>query len=529
MVKVGFPLRYAYAKLGARRYVPAAILALSLSAYVVVLLGLWFLRIFLPMTTGQFWLLVAIVEGLMILENVFSIRLALRLVAPAKPWLSGARDSASVLGAWTALTRLPRDFIFQWRWWPWALTILPSAVAVTAVLGLRWYSVAPLLVGAAVTLLYGASIRFFTLELAMNPVVTEVAAELPAGAHLGPAALPLRWRLLIGVPAINVITGVIVAGLATRGHADLGDLMVDIGLALAVALTVSFELTVLLARSVTEPVRNLRKATDLVAAGDLTVRVPVVSTDETGALAGSFNDMVAGLQERETLRTALGTYVDPDLADRILAEGEVLEGVEVEVTVLFVDIRDFTAFAERASAREVVGELNGFYELVVPVLRRHGGHANKFIGDGLLGVFGAPDRMRDHADRAVAAAMEIADVVRREYGGSLRIGIGVNSGPVVAGTIGGGGHLEFTVIGDPVNTAARVESVTRETGDDVLVTEATRCLLTRDTASFSERGAVELKGKAEAVRLWAPQGAASSVDSMPRTSPSSSARTVTST
>src|ERR671930_697900 len=162
----------------------------------------------------------------------------------------------------------------------------------------------------------------------------------------------------------------------------------------------------------------------------------------------------------------------------------VLEGEEAEVTVLFVDIREFTAFAERAGAAEVVRELNAFYEHVVPVLVRHGGHANKFIGDGLLGVFGAPERLPDHADRGVAAALEIAAVVRHAYRGRLRIGIGVNSGPVVAGTIGGGGRVEFTVIGDAVNTAARVEEVTRVTGDDVLVTEATRCLLTRDFGRF---------------------------------------------
>jgi class 3 adenylate cyclase len=151
-----------------------------------------------------------------------------------------------------------------------------------------------------------------------------------------------------------------------------------------------------------------------------------------------------------------------------------------------------------------VGLLNEFYAQVVPVLLKHGGHANKFIGDGLLGVFGAPVRLADHADRAVAAALEIAALVRDTFGARIRIGIGVNSGPVVAGTIGGGGRVDFTVIGDAVNTAARVEAVTRQTGDDVLVTDATRRLLTSDMGGFVERGAVELKGKAERVRVLAP-------------------------
>src|SRR3954468_17557335 len=210
--------------------------------------------------------------------------------------------------------------------------------------------------------------------------------------------------------------------------------------------------------------------------------------------------MVAGLEEREKLRDAFGSYVDPELADRILDEGHVLEGEDVDVSVLFLDIRSFTAFAEQTPAREVVRRLNAFYEGVVPVLVEHGGHANKFIGDGLLGVFGAPERRDDHADRAVAAALDIAQLDHK----GLRIGIGINSGTVLAGTIGGGGRLEFAVIGDAVNTAARVEELTRETGDDVLVTETTRALLRDEsTCSFTERTDVELKGKRDLVRVYA--------------------------
>ena len=119
-------------------------------------------------------------------------------------------------------------------------------------------------------------------------------------------------------------------------------------------------------------------------------------------------------------------------------------------------------------------------------------------------MFGTPELHPDHADRGMAAALDIADLVRLTYGEELRVGIGLNSGPVLAGTIGGGGRLDFTVIGDPVNTASRVEHVTRETGDVILLTEATRCLLTREFGGFEERSDVELKGKAEMVRLWAP-------------------------
>ncbi len=119
-------------------------------------------------------------------------------------------------------------------------------------------------------------------------------------------------------------------------------------------------------------------------------RVPITSSDELGELAASFNEMMKGLSEREALRGALGSYVDPEVAKRVLEEGELLEGEEREVTVMFVDVRDFTPRAERSSARETVAFLNEFFETVVPVVLEHGGHANKFLGDGVLAVFGAP-------------------------------------------------------------------------------------------------------------------------------------------
>jgi len=235
------------------------------------------------------------------------------------------------------------------------------------------------------------------------------------------------------------------------------------------------------------------------------VRVPVVSTDETGELAAAFNAMVAGLDERERLRAAFGAFVDPALTERVLAEGTDLEGEELDVSILFLDVRGFTAFAERAAAHDVVASLNRLYEAAIPVIARHGGHANKFIGDGLLVVFGAPERHADHAARAVAAAREIARLVRDGRGGELRVGLGVNTGRVVVGTIGGGGRRDFTAIGDTVNTAARVEAATRMTGDEILITETTLRALGAAAGDFEERPAVPLRGKADTVRLYAPR------------------------
>jgi class 3 adenylate cyclase len=388
-------------------------------------------------------------------------------------------------------------------WLPALFVALPMSIFVTAELGLPAYSQLFLLAGTLVAVGYAAVLHFFGAELALRPVVHEIALQLPPEFSERGRGVPLRWKLLGTLPLINVITGVIVSGLSTRERASVSDLGLDVIVAVLVAFTVSFELTLLLTRSVVAPVRELVDATQRVKGGDFSARVPVTSGDEIGQLARSFNEMLTGLEERERLRAAFGSYVSPDVAERVMSEGELLEGEDVEVTILFVDIRDFTPFAERSTARETVTYLNDFFELVVPILERHRGQPNKFIGDGVMGVFGAPERLPDHASRALDAAREIALAVDERYGGSLRVGIGLNSGPVSVGSVGGGGRLEFTVIGDAVNVAARVEHLTRSTGDTILLTEATRALLD-GAAEVEPRGEIPLKGVSDPVPVYAP-------------------------
>ena len=172
------------------------------------------------------------------------------------------------------------------------------------------------------------------------------------------------------------------------------------------------------------------------------------------------------------------------------------------VTVAFADIRGFTSFADRATAREALDYLNGFFALTVPVVERHGGSVNKLLGDGFLAVFGAPDPLPDHADRALAASADLLAAVQGRY----RMGIGLNSGLVLVGTIGGGELTELGVIGDPVNVAARVQDATRDLGEPLLLTEATRCLLDDGAgAPLEPRGVLTLKGKRDPVAISAPR------------------------
>jgi adenylate cyclase len=361
--------------------------------------------------------------------------------------------------------------------------------------------------GASVVVLGGltaCSLQYVLVERIMRPVTALVLADgVPSTVcRVGVGTrLSMAWLLTTGVPQFG-IAAYAVLGLSTHG-VDRGRV---IGTALflsLVALSIGLAAMLITARSVALPLQAMRDALARVETGDLSTRVTVDDASEIGLLQAGFNQMSAGLVEREKLREAFGTYVDPDLTERVLREGTDLSGEEVDLSVLFLDVRNFTEFAERSTPQETVARLNELYAAVVPIVVAHRGHANKFIGDGLMAVFGAPDRVAQHADHAVAAALEIIHRVRTSLGDRLRIGVGVNSGRALVGTVGGGGRLDFTVIGDTVNTASRVESTTKLTGDDLLITEATRSRLT-DPAAWLERPAIELRGKQESVRLYAP-------------------------
>jgi adenylate cyclase len=366
------------------------------------------------------------------------------------------------------------------------------------------------IVGGVTVVLGGftaCSLQYLLVERIMRPVTARALAGGPPPRGTVPgvrARVTMAWMLATGVPVLGI------AAMAAWGLAGAEydfDALVRATLFLAaVALCIGLAATLFAAGSVADPLESMRGALARVEAGELEAAVEVDDGSEVGLLQAGFNRMAHGIAERERLREAFGTFVDPSLAERVMHEGTDLAGEEVEVSLLFTDIRGFTTFSERAEAREVVRTLNDLYGEVVPVILRRGGHANKFIGDGLLAVFGAPERLDDHADRATAAGLEIAHLVERRFGDRLRVGIGVNSGPVIVGTIGGGGRLDFTVIGDPVNTAARVEAATRQTGDDVLITDATRSRLRSDLGTWTERPAIALKGKAEEVKLFAPTG-----------------------
>ncbi len=309
----------------------------------------------------------------------------------------------------------------------------------------------------------------------------------------------LAWVLGTGLPVLGILAvGILVLAGDDASRIEIAVAMVVLA---GVGILIGLLAVVLAARATADPIRSVRKGLTSVERGEFDVHVPVYDGSQIGQLQLGFNAMAAGLAERERIRETFGAYVDPEVAAHILEEGINLAGEQVEVTIMFVDVRDFTGFAERTGPAEVVAAINRLFERIVPIIHTHGGRVDKFIGDGLMAVFGAPRRQRNHADSALSAALEIVAVLAREGVDELPVGIGLNSGPVVAGNVGGAGRLEFGVIGDAVNVAARVESATRETGDSILVAGPTKALLS-DALALEEREGAALKGKTEKVPLY---------------------------
>src|SRR4051794_27789030 len=494
------PLTWLYRKLG-RRY-PAVFLSLELpNAFVVTAGSVALFSFYYSLSKSEFLEVLAIALGLTAVGVASVLIRVLRRLRPLQAWIGGARSSEQTSEAWQLAVNLPiqmirRDFLVP------VLVTLTIVIASIAVLGLNWLAFFPIAVGAFVAVGYGAILHYLALELAMRPILFDINEELDMPVRLDRPVVPLRVKLLGSLPLINVITGVVVAALTSNGGSTEA-LGINVLIALFVSFTISFELVVLLSRSILRPIEDLEAATERIRQGRFDEHVPVTTSDEFGELSSAFNQMVTGLAERERLREAFGTYLDEEVAEHLISEDFAPTGEEVEVSLVFVDVRNFTSTAAEASATEVVARLNELFECIVPIVARHRGHIDQFIGDAVLAVFGAPEQVPQHADRAVQCAVELARTINSRRPGGFEVGIGVNSGKVVAGSIGGAGRLSFSVIGDAVNLCSRVEAVTRETGDAVLITGDTRSLLS-ETMEVESRGERQIRGYDRRVELFAP-------------------------
>jgi adenylate cyclase len=287
-------------------------------------------------------------------------------------------------------------------------------------------------------------------------------------------------------------------------------------LELAVAgasLLLGVAMALYIARTLIRPVRALEAAMSQAEAGQLDSFVPVTAWDEIGHLAAAFNQMLRGLQREALIRDLFGQYVTPEVARVAIEQRGQLDGQLVNCTVLFADIRGFTPLTEKLPPAVLITLLNRYFTAMSTVVVDEGGLVNRFGGDSLLAIFGTPlNPNPDHPLRAVRTALRmlsaLAEFNREEAAADLpeiRIGIGVATGELVAGNIGSSKKVEYTVIGDAVNLAARLQALTKEYGQEILISAET-ARAARGSARLKPICEVEIRGKAEPVDVFAVEG-----------------------
>jgi adenylate cyclase len=278
----------------------------------------------------------------------------------------------------------------------------------------------------------------------------------------------------------------------------------------AVGIAFGLCTALMISRLVAQPIDQLRVAAQSVAAGKFDVHLPITRADEFGVLVGEFNHMARELKDKERLRQTFGLHVGERAAEQILARDPGLGGVEQDVTVMFVDIRSFTARAGSATPAETLDLLNEFLRVSVHVVEeQHGGMINKYLGDGFMALFGVGDCLTSHAQDAFDAGRDILSALVRlneQFVARglepIQIGIGIHSGPAIIGSIGSPQRLEFTAIGANVNLASRIENLTKKIGAPLLVTAASCARLT-NKADLVDLPPQEVRGVDEPVKVFA--------------------------
>jgi len=357
-----------------------------------------------------------------------------------------------------------------------------------------------------VTILLGGmttcALSYLLTERTLRGITARALAAKPPSR---PVALGVRgrlvmaWTLATAVPLLGIL-GVSVVALA-RADVGVQDVAVAVIFLAAVALTVGFAATLFAARSIADPVASVRTGLASVEEGDFDVEVEVDDGSEVGLLGAGFNRMAEGLRERERLRDLFGRHVGREVARAALTDDPELGGEEREVAALFIDLVGSTALAAERPPAAVVTILNEFFAVVVDVVESHGGLVNKFEGDAALCVFGAPVERACPAADALVAARELRARVAQDVA-DVDFGVGVSAGRAVAGNVGAEERFEYTVIGDPINEAARLSDLAKRRPERLLASEAAvRRAGDPEAERWSLGEAVALRGRAADTRL----------------------------
>jgi adenylate cyclase len=451
----------------------------------------------------------ALFAGVLLLAFTFGSLISLRLLMPVFRWQRRDRDGRFTEAdpvaseqARTRALRMPfyRSIISAINWcvggtifiiaiWPVASHSAPVVAVATAL-------------GATATSIIG----YLQAERVLRPVaIAALRQGVPEQIHAPGVILRtlLTWVLSTGVPILAIIVAIAASKLSIL-HAPVEALSTPILLLAVAALLIGLAGTLLTALSIADPLRQLRWALGEVQRGNYNAHVQIYDASELGLLQAGFNDMVRDLSERQRLRDLFGRYVGEDVARRALESSPELGGQERDVAVLFVDLVGSTQLAATVPPAEVVGLLNEFFRIVVETVNRHGGFVNKFLGDAALAIFGAPLEHPDASGAALAAARELNDELIETLGAN-EFGIGVSAGRALAGHIGAQARFEYTVIGDPVNEAARLTELAKlEEGHVLASAIAVSGALDAEALCWDVGEIVELRGRTAATQLARP-------------------------
>ncbi|HWU44393.1 MAG TPA: adenylate/guanylate cyclase domain-containing protein, partial [Bdellovibrio sp.] len=276
------------------------------------------------------------------------------------------------------------------------------------------------------------------------------------------------------------------------------------------AISMAIFFIFLFSMTLTSPIEKLADLINLVSRGnfDVKARKHVRSHDEVGDLAVAFDQMTEGLKERDKVKNLLSKFHGSSVAEDMIGKDIGVGGQGKDVVVFFSDIRGFTAFSENRSPEEVVEMLNEYFAVMVKIIATHGGVVDKFIGDAIMAVWGAPRSSKNDAQKAVRACLEMRKSLaalneKRIARGqpAINIGMGLHAGRAISGVIGSDERMEYTVIGNTVNTASRIEASTKAFGADLLVTDSVIEKVGEDF-QVELAGAAEVKGRSEALKMY---------------------------
>ena len=321
-------------------------------------------------------------------------------------------------------------------------------------------------------------------------------------------------RLMVGRPFESPATlhpkpWVLVSETATaEAFGPIRPLRVKFAVAALLSAAACLLVAALVSRSVTRPLHDVLDVVHRIRGGDLTAHTALGGNDEIGSLGVALNEMAKGLQERDRVKEIFGRYVTTQVSQELLSKEITLGGERRRATLLFSDIRNFTSMSETMTPEEIITFLNDYFSEMVDAVFEQQGVLDKFIGDGMLAVFGTLDPRAAHERRAVLAALRMKARLAKINGergmhglAPIAIGVGIHTDEVIVGNIGSRKRLEYTVIGDGVNTCSRVEGLNKEFGTTILITDATYETV-RDEFECRAMPEAPLKGKTKAPRVF---------------------------